>query len=231
MGDEREAGISALNRDFSRFDQVNKPQSYRLSESAAGDEAFDEEFRIRECDMAHWFHGGDEGKRRFAQSLGAAMEEIGFAILTNHGIDPALFERADTGIRDFFETIPVAERMPYLARRHGSVNQGYFPIKETTIIHPDLVEGWVFCRRAFDLGERPDYDARAYWPRPEFEPLFRELVLAEERLILRPNVVTRYHGGIREDRPSEPSRLRALARELFGIELGEGPLLIEQQPR
>jgi len=63
------------------------------------------------------------------------------------------------------------------------VNQGYFPIKETSDIHPDLVEGWVFCRRAFDLGERPDYDERAFWPRPGYEPVFRELVRAEERLI------------------------------------------------
>ena len=184
MGDEREAGIGALNRDFSRFDQVDKPQSYRLSESAEGDEAFDEEFRIRVCDVADWFHGGAAGQARFAQALGTAMEEIGFAILVNHGVDPALLERAERKTREFFESIPEAERAPYVARRHGSVNQGYFPIKETTVIHPDLVEGWVFCRRAFDLGEHADYDARAFWPRPEYEPVFRELVQAQERLIL-----------------------------------------------
>jgi N-hydroxyarylamine O-acetyltransferase len=52
-------------------------------------------------------------------------------------------------------------------------------------------------------------------------------VTPEERLILRPKVVTRYRNGVRNDTPIEPSQVRAFARELFGIELGEGPLLFE----
>lgn len=64
------------------------------------------------------------------------------------------------------------------------MNQGYFPIKETSDIHPDLVEGWVFCRRAFDLDGDPAFRAGAFWPRPELEPVFRRLVLAHEALIL-----------------------------------------------
>lgn len=88
------------------------------------------------------------GKARFPASLGEALEEIGFAILVNHGVDPALYEQTDRRIREFFEAIPMEEPEPYPARRHGSVNQGYFPVNETTIIHPDQVEGWVFCRRA-----------------------------------------------------------------------------------
>ena len=184
MKDEREAGVTRTNQDFSRYDQVRKPQSYRLSESAEADEAFDDETIIRTCDMGDWFHGGEAGKTRFSQALGSAMEEIGFAILVNHGIDGALFERTEATLHEFFETIPENERQPYLARRHGSVNQGYFPIRETSIIHPDLVEGWVFCRRAFNLDDRPDFDARAFWPRPDYEAAFRELVAAEQPLIL-----------------------------------------------
>ena len=181
--DLRDLGVNAYNRDFSRFDQVKKEQTYRLSESGGGDEAFDDDFVIRTCDMTDWFHGGEEGRRRFSSALGQAMEEIGFAILTGHGIDPALFERTDRAVRSFFETIPMSERLPYLAQRHGSVNQGYFPLKETTIIHPDLVHGWVFCRRAFDLDGRA-FDAKAFWPRPEYEPIFRQLVRAEQDLVL-----------------------------------------------
>ena len=63
------------------------------------------------------------------------------------------------------------------------MNQGYFPMRETTVIHPDLVEGWVFCRRAFDLGENPDWDEAAFWPSPGWEPFFRRVVLAHERVI------------------------------------------------
>ena len=73
--------------------------------------------------------------------------------------------------------------MRYRARRHGSVNQGYFPIKETSDIHPDLVLGWVFCRRAFDLGEDPAYRVPDFWPLPELEPVVRRLSLAHETLI------------------------------------------------
>jgi isopenicillin N synthase-like dioxygenase len=184
MSGERERGVEALNREFSRFDQVEKTQTYRLSESAAGEEAFDEEFRIRTCDMADFFHGGEAGRARFARELGLAMEEIGFAILTGHGIDPALFADTEQAVRELFEGTPEAERAPYTAKRHGSVNQGYFALKETSIIHPDLVEGWVFCRRAFDLDRRRAFDAKAYWPRPELEPRFRRLVEAEQQLIL-----------------------------------------------
>lgn len=183
MGDTKERGVDALNCDFRNFDQVNKPHTYRLSEAEEG-EAFDDEFTIRTCDMADFFHGGEAGRQRFAQSLGAAMEEIGFAILVGHGIDPALYAQADASVRRFFETVNPAERTPYLAKRHGSVNQGYFPIRETTIIHPDLVEGWVFCRRAFDLDRMPGFDERAFWPQPGFEPSFRTLIQAQEPLIL-----------------------------------------------
>ena len=184
MKDEREAGVVRTNQDFSRYDQVRKAQIYRLSESSAGEELFDEAAVIRTCDMNDYFHGGAEGRQRFSSALGAAMEDIGFAVLINHGVDVALFDRAESALLRFFETIPESERQPYLAQRHGSVNQGYFPIKHTTIIHPDLVEGWVFCRRAFDLDKRDGFDPSEFWPRPGFEPVFRELVEAEEHLIV-----------------------------------------------
>lgn len=56
-------------------------------------------------------------------------------------------------------------------------------------------------------------------------------VTPEERLILRPKVVTRYRNGVRTDTTIDPRQLRDLARELFGIELGEGALLFESEIR
>ena len=143
-----ESNLDAVNQDFKRFDQVHKPQHYRLSESGfemALEEQFDDDFQIRICDMADFFHGGDAGKARFAESLGQAMQEIGFAILVGHGIDTELFERTEAAIARFFAETPEAARVPYLAKRFGSVNQGYFPIEQSTIIFPDQVEGWVFA--------------------------------------------------------------------------------------
>jgi isopenicillin N synthase-like dioxygenase len=116
--------------------------------------------------------------------LGAALEGIGFAILVGHGIDEKLYETATEKVIELFETTSVADRLMYEAKRFGSVNQGYFPIKETTVIHPDLVEGWVFCRRAFDLDGKTDFNEKDFWAKTGFEPIFREVVRAQEKLIL-----------------------------------------------
>lgn len=179
----QDKGIEALNQDFKKYEQVNKGQSYHLAEHQAKEE-FDEEYVIPTCDMSLYFKGGEEGKKEFARQLGEAMRGIGFAILTNHGVDPALYDEAANKTCEIFETTTREERMKYHAKRFGSVNQGYFPIKETTIIHPDLVEGWVFCRRAFNLDNRTDFRESDFWPRPGYEPFFRKIVLAHEKLIL-----------------------------------------------
>ena len=183
MNTNPESNLDAVNQDFRRFDQVDKQQRYRLSESGEAEE-FDDEFQIRTVDMADFFHGGEAGKKRFADALGLAMEEIGFAVLVGHGIDPDLLARTEREVARFFAEIAEPERQPYLARRFGSVNQGYFPIEQTTIIFPDQVEGWVFCRRAFDMDASGQFDEKAFWPRPGFEEAFRELIKAEEPLIL-----------------------------------------------
>ena len=164
----KEDGIHATNQDFIRYDQVEKRQTYHLAESA-GEDQFDDEFQIRTCDMR---------SPAFAQDLGDALREIGFAILTGHGVDPALYDEAHDRVLQIFTSLSTEEKMRFRAQRHGSVNQGYFPIKETSNMHPDLVEGWVFCRRAFGSG------AAEFWPLPEQEPFFRQLAEAHERLIL-----------------------------------------------
>lgn len=178
-----ESGARALNRDFRRFEQVDKQQEYYLSEQA-GVERFDDDYEIETCDLSGCLHGSEAQRREFAQHLGDALKDIGFAILTGHGIHSALYERAEILTRRLFEETTHEQRMAFRARRHGSVNQGYFPIRETTIIHPDLVEGWVFCRRAFDLDSAQDFDERQLWPATGFEAGFRQLVIEQEKLIL-----------------------------------------------
>ena len=105
-------------------------------------------------------------------------------MLVGHGVDAALYDDIHDTILDMFTTTTLDDRMRFRAKRHGSVSQGYFPIKETSEIHPDLVEGWVWCRRAFDIPQVRDRPFRAedYWPRPDFERRFRRLALAHEAL-------------------------------------------------
>jgi len=156
----------ATNQDYIRYEGVEKKQTYHLAES--DQEQFDDAFAIRTCDM----RAAD-----FPQQLGDALREIGFAILEGHGVDAALYDEAEAKVLEMFGRLSLEDKMRFRAQRFGSVNQGYFPIKETSNMHPDLVEGWVFCRRAF---EQPE----AFWPLPEYAPFFEQIVHAHERLIL-----------------------------------------------
>jgi isopenicillin N synthase-like dioxygenase len=181
--DRKALGIEVTNQAYARYDQVEKKQEYHLAEGRHA-EAFDEETRIRTCDIGRFLHGGEADRNSFARELGDALRHIGFAILEGHGIPDRLYEEAEAGVAELFGAVSLEDKMRFRARRHGSVNQGYFPIKETSDIHPDLVEGWVFCRRAFALGGTSGYREEDFWPRPGFEPLFRRLCLAQEALIL-----------------------------------------------
>ncbi len=185
MTDRKAEGIAATNQDFIRFDQVEKKQAYHLAEADHGEE-FDETYRIKTCDIGRFLHGDERQKKEFAQDLGQALQEIGFAILEGHGIDPRLYEQAEEKVVEIFTHPSLEEKLRFRAQRHGSVNQGYFPLKETSDIHPDLVEGWVFCRRAFHLGDDPVRPTRVedFWPIPEMEPFFRKMCQEHEKLIL-----------------------------------------------
>jgi isopenicillin N synthase-like dioxygenase len=172
----------ALNQAFSRHDQVRKTHTYRLAEHAS--DAFDEDYEIATLDFGRFLYGDAGDKARFAEAFGAALQEIGFAVLTGHGVDTALYEDMHEGVLELFTATPLAEKMRFRAARHGSVAQGYFPIEETSEIHPDLVEGWVWCRRAFDMPQQRDAPFRPedYWPDARYEQRFRRLALAHEAL-------------------------------------------------
>jgi isopenicillin N synthase-like dioxygenase len=173
---------NALNRDFEKYDQVRKAHTYRLAEDESDE--FDDDYQIATLDIEPFVRGGAKDRARFAEAFGSALQEIGFAVLVGHGVDPALYDEMHDAVLDLFTSTPLAEKARFRAERHGSVNQGYFPLEETSDIHPDLVEGWVWCRRAFDIPQDREVPFRAedYWPRVEFERQFRQLVVAHERL-------------------------------------------------
>src|SRR5689334_1390395 len=70
------------------------------------------------------------------------------------------------------------------AERRGLGDQGYFPIEDRSEIHPDLVQGWVWCRRAVDLPQQRDAPFRPedYWPDVRYEAQLRRKVLGHEAL-------------------------------------------------
>lgn len=172
----------ALNQDFRRYDQVRKEHTYRLAEQ--DDDAFDEDYEIATLDLGRFLNGDAAEKAAFAAEFTGALKEIGFAVLTGHGVDPALYDEMHETVLDLFTSTTLAERMRFRAARHGSVSQGYFPIEETSDIHPDLVEGWVWCRRAFDMAQDREGPFRPgdFWPDARYERSFRKLALAHEAL-------------------------------------------------
>lgn len=217
---------AATNSEFRKYDQVEKAHSYRLAEHQTDE--FDEKFEIATLDIEPYLKGDKSSKGRFAEDFAAALHEIGFAVLVGHGVDPALYDEIHETVRDLFEETPLEEKMRFQAERHGSVSQGYFPIEQTSIIHPDLVEGWVWCRRAFDVAERrsPAFCAADYWPKPDHEPKFRELVLAHEALF-KP-IARAMLQGIGCD----PHFLdRKLTGTNFGLRLNYYPQMTEEQDR
>ena len=177
------ADIDSVNQQFTRYDQVRKAHTYRLAEHP-GDE-FDEHYEIATLDFGQFLNGGPGEKVRFSEAFAAALEEIGFAVLVGHGVDPALYEEMEELTLDMFRSMSLPEKMRFRADRIGSVNQGYFPIEETSDIHPDLVEGWVWCRRAFDIPQKRDgvFRPEEFWPKPEYERQSRKLVLAHEAAV------------------------------------------------
>ena len=181
MNHNQEDGIDAVSRQFLRYDQVTKEQSYRLAEQE-GKEDFDDGYQIKTCDLDLFLNGNDEERRHFASLLGKAMKDIGFAILVGHGLDSAIYKEAHDLVNRVFTETSLEQRISYKAQRFGSVNQGYFPIKTTSDIHPDLVEGWVFCRRAFNFDHSPDFDETQFWPLPDCEPVFRRYVEQAQKL-------------------------------------------------
>jgi isopenicillin N synthase-like dioxygenase len=219
-------GPAALNREFEKYDQVRKAHTYRLAEHESDE--YDEDYEIATLDFGPYLEGGANDRARFADAFGSALQEIGFAILTGHGVDPALYDEMEERVLDLYTSTPLDEKRRFRAARHGSVSQGYFPLEETSDIHPDLVEGWVFCRRAFDIRQRRDtpFSAADYWPRPDDERHFRRLVLAHEALF-KPIAQAMFQGLGCDPHVYD----RRLTDTNFGLRLNYYPPMSEAQDR
>src|SRR5690349_20659592 len=116
--------VNALSREFRKYDQVRKAHTYRLAEGEQDE--FDEDYRIATLDFEPFLHGGRDDKARFADAFAGALEEIGFAVLTGHGVDPALYGEMQDATLDLFTSTPLERKMRFRGERFGSVNQGYF---------------------------------------------------------------------------------------------------------
>ncbi len=136
-------------------------------------------------DIAPYFAGGPEAKRRVADQIGKACREVGFYIIVGHGISPALIDRVDRTARDFFD-LPYDEKMKlHIGAEPGAV--GYTAMGDKALAStrgqktpPDLNEAFQTSKVDADFAD-PYYQTAAAtkmvpptrWP--ESLPEFKEL--------------------------------------------------------
>ena len=121
---------------------------------------------------------------RFAADFGGSFQQFGFAIVADHGIDPALIDRAWSATRDFFAQ-PLEAKLKYRSASGGA--RGYIPFgieiaKGAT--ENDLKEFWHIGR---DLPAGHDYSTSMppnVWPDypADFEPVFKQLYAEFDRV-------------------------------------------------
>ena len=74
-------------------------------------------------DLTPYFEGGREGKRKVAVEINRACAEIGFFVITGHGVDPELCRTANAVARAFFD-LPIEEKLK-IRQTSDDANRGY----------------------------------------------------------------------------------------------------------
>jgi len=125
-----------------------------------------------------------------AHDLGASFRDFGFALIGDHGIDPALIAQGWSLSREFF-ALPEAEKRRYHAGDLAGA-RGYTPFGTEIAkgaVARDLKEFWHVGREPEPGGSLPAGMPANIWPdRPDgfrdvFPPLFRQFERAGARLL------------------------------------------------
>jgi isopenicillin N synthase-like dioxygenase len=122
-------------------------------------------------DMAPYFSGGPEGKRRVAAELDRACRDVGFYLIVGHGVDGQLIEQVESVSREFFNR-PIEEKMKvHIGDTPGGV--GYAAVGDTALAYtrgqvapPDLNESFQIAK--VDIADEPYFHsdtARSLVPR------------------------------------------------------------------
>ncbi len=145
-------------------------------------------------DISPYSHG-EAGKREVARQVNKACEEIGFLVITGHGVDPQLCERMFATSRSFFD-LPLEEKRR-IEQRLNDAPRGFSPIAAEGVAYSLLKRAPGDLKESLSMGqvEVPDDDyyrspaagnsfAENRWPeRPrELKQLYSQYFRVMERL-------------------------------------------------
>jgi isopenicillin N synthase-like dioxygenase len=116
-------------------------------------------------DIAPFRDGDAAGKAKVARQVGEACRDIGFLIISGHGIDLALIERTDAVSRKFFD-LPLEDKMA-VVRPAMDVTRGYIPIETEAVAASRGEKTAGDLNESFMIGPVDVDPSDPYYTRPE----------------------------------------------------------------
>jgi len=100
-------------------------------------------------DLKPFYQGGDEGKKKVAEQIGKACVEIGFFVITNHGVEKEVIDRVWDSCRRFFDLsvaekreVPMTENYPY---GYSGFGDEVLSMSKNVTAGADLKESFQIC--------------------------------------------------------------------------------------
>ena len=167
--------------------------------------------RVPLVDLSGAFEPGTR-RNEAVDAIRRACEDVGFLVITGHGVSDEAVARIDTTARRFFN-LPLDDKMELVS--HYGNRRGYKPLRSSTLAlsrdqetPPDLAELYLVnrfddreaARRAGLREGREAFFSPNRWPDPDLMPGFRESFLA--------------YYAVMEDLAARIMRLMALALDL-----------------
>ena len=122
------------------FDKRNLERTARLCEIASShvpQDAPAEAIELEELDLAPFVHVdqySDQDRERVCAQMVKACEEIGFLVITNHGVSLELIEKTHALAQKFFREYPLEKKQSELVASEGRVGWGETKEKENEFL-------------------------------------------------------------------------------------------------